>query len=52
MKNCFHGDYFKSYLSAKPGILFFSLFSLELVTCIRDFRHTIASEITMIGHGV
>ena len=50
MKNCFHGDYFKSYLSAKPGI--FSLFSLELVTCVRDFRYKIASEITMIGHGV
>ena len=23
MKNCFHGDYFKSYLPAKPEILFF-----------------------------
>ena len=23
MKNCFRGDYFKSYLPAKPGILLF-----------------------------
>ena len=22
MKNCFHGDYFKSYLPAKPGFFF------------------------------
>ena len=22
MKNCFHGDYFKSYLPTKPGIFY------------------------------
>ena len=52
MKNCFHGEYFKSYLPAKPGIFtFFIIF--------RVGRH--ASEIldipllvsyTMIGHGM
>ena len=26
MKNCFHGDYFKSYLPAKPGIFFLFFF--------------------------
>ena len=31
MRNCFHGDYFKSYLPRKPGIIsFFQNFRVGL----------------------
>ena len=36
MKNCIHGDYFKSYPPAKPGILFFIFFRVGNVLEILD----------------
>ena len=45
MKNCFHGDCFKSYLPAKSGIFIFFQNFLSGYTCIRDFRYTIASKL-------
>ena len=52
MKNCFHGDYFKSYLPAKPGILFiFKIFRVGIHAL--DILDTpLRLNCTMIGHGV
>ena len=41
MRNCYHGDYLKSYLPAKPAIFFH--FFKSGYTRIRDFRNIIAS---------
>ena len=54
MKNCFHGDYFKSYLTVKPGI-FFSFFTegihgLDILDTSLLLRYTI--RYTLIAHSV
>ena len=52
MRNCFHGDYFKSYLPTKPGIiLFFQNFrvganALEILDTLLILGYT------MIAHSV
>ena len=53
MRNCFHGDYFKSYLPTKPGILLFffqnvrvGLHSLEILDT------SLLLGYKMIAHGV
>ena len=52
MRNCFHGDYFKSYLPTKPGILLFfqklrvGLHALEILDT------SLILGYTMIAHSV
>ena len=52
MKNCFHGDYFLSYLPANLGILYFFHFYIVGIHAL-DFLDTqLLLTYTMIGHGV
>ena len=47
MKNCFHGDYFKSYLPAKPGIFFNffpNLHALEILDTALLLGYTMVSH--------
>ena len=52
MKNCFHSDYFKSYLHTKPGIfLFYQNFRVGLHA--QEILDTaLLLGYTMIAHGV
>ena len=52
MKNCFYGDYFKSYLPTKPGFfLFYQNFRVGLHAL--DILDTaLFSGYTMIAHSV
>ena len=51
MKNCFHGDYFKSYLPAKPGIFIFSFFRVGK-HALEILDTSLLLGYTMIGHSV
>ena len=52
IRKCFHGDYFKSYLPTKPGILLFypnfrvGLHALEILDT------SLIAGYTMISHSV
>ena len=50
MKNCFHGDYFKSYLPAKPGI--FPPFSRVGIHTLELLNTQLLLNYTIIGHGL
>ena len=51
MKKCFHGDYFKSYLPAKPGIFFLIFFRVG-IHALEILDTQLLLILTMIGHGV
>ena len=52
MRNCFHGDYFKSYLPTKLGILlFFQNFRVGL-HALEILDTSLILGNTMIGHSV
>ena len=52
MRNCFHGDYFKSYLPTKPGIhLFFQNFRVVL-HALEILDTSLILGYTMIAHSV
>ena len=52
MRNCFHGDYFKSYLPTKPGIiLFFPNFRVGL-NALEILDTLLILGYTMIAHSV
>ena len=52
MKNCFHGDYFKSYLPTKPAILlFFQNFRVGL-HALEILATSLILGYTMIAHSV
>ena len=53
MMNCFHGDYFKSYLPTKPGILFFFFIFLRVgIHALEILDTSLLLAYTLIGHGV
>ena len=51
MRNCFHGDYFKSYLPTKPGIIFFLNFRVGL-HALEILDTSLILGYTMIAHSV
>ena len=52
MRNCFHGDYFKSYLPTKPGtILFIQNFRVGL-NALEILDTLLILGYTMIAHSV
>ena len=52
MKNCFHGDYFKSYLHAKPGILFFLIFFRLCIHALEILDTALLLGYTIVAHSV
>ena len=52
MRNCYHGDYLKSYLPAKPTIFIFSFFLRAGIHALEILDTSLLLGYTMIGHGV
>ena len=52
MRNCYHGDYLKSYLPAKPAIFIFFIFLLVGNHALDILDTSMHLGYTMIGHGV
>ena len=54
MRNCYHGDYFKSYLPAKTAIfiIFFFIFLTVCIYALEILDTALLLGNTMIGHGV
>ena len=52
MKNCFHGDYFKSYLPTKPGIFLFSKNLRVGLHALEILDTALLLGYTMIAHSV
>ena len=50
MKNCFHGDNFKSYLPAKTGIFIFFNFFRVGIHALEILDTPLLLNYTMIGH--
>ena len=52
MRNCYHGDYLKSYLPAKLAIFIFSHFLKVGVHALEILDTSLLLGYTMISHGV
>ena len=52
MRNCYHGDYLKSYLPAKPAIFIFFHFLRVGLHALEILDTSLLLGYTMIGHGV
>ena len=52
MKNCFQGDYFKSYLPAKPGIFLYFFPNLGGLHALEVLDTALLLGYTMIAHSV
>ena len=52
MKKCFHGDYFKSYLPAKPGIFIFLFFLRVGIHALEIIDTSLHLGYTMFAHSV
>ena len=52
MRNCYQGDYLKSYLPAKPAIFIFSHFLKLGIHALEILDTSLLQGYTMIGHGV
>ena len=52
MRNCYRGDYLKSYLPAKPAIFIFFHFLRVGIQALEILDTSLLLGYTMIGHGV
>ena len=52
MRNCYHGDYLKNYLPAKPAIFIFSFFLRVSIHALEILDTSLLLGYTMISHGV
>ena len=52
MRNCYHGDFLKSYLPAKPAILYFFHFLRVGIHPLEILDTSLPLGYTLIGHGV
>ena len=51
MRNCYHGDYLKSYLPTKPAIFIFSFLRVD-IHAFEILDTSLLLGYTLIGHGV
>ena len=51
MRNCYHGDYLKSYLPAKPAIFIFHFLRVG-IHALEILDTSLLLGYTLIGHGV
>ena len=53
MRNCYHGDYLKSYLPAKPAIFIYFFIVLRVgILALEILDTSLLLGYTLIGHGV
>ena len=52
MRKCYHGDYLKSYLLAKPAIFYFFIFLRVGIHALEILDTSLLLDYTLFGHGV